>query len=156
MKQRRVLCVLGGGGHSREMLSMARSLTPLDVFYLGCEGLLLPRPAVCVPLVLQERCFLLRTIGLLRCGWDISLLFLSGGMEWPDVVLCNGPGIAVVVVGVFYLFSFFRKRPRLVFVETAARTRTFSRSGALVYFLCDVFVAQWRPLGRGCRSCLLV
>ena len=46
------------------------------------------------------------------------------------------------------------RRPRIIYVESFARTRTLSRTGHLMRLLADRFLVQWPSLRRG-RSRIL-
>lgn len=75
----------------------------------------------------------------------IAILFSSDG----DVVLMNGPGNAVVAaVGAVVLGVLrpWKRRMRLVYVESFARIEGLSLSGKLVYPFVDRFLVQWEGL----------
>ncbi|CUS07851.1 unnamed protein product [Tuber aestivum] len=70
----------------------------------------------------------------------------------PDVVVCNGPGSAVVVVGVCFFCKFLGLcRTRIIYVESFARVRSLSLSGKLLYAFTDRFVVQWPGLAEKYR-----
>lgn len=78
----------------------------------------------------------------LRCLAGCVRAFARGGV--PDVVLCNGPGSAVLVVAVALAGRFLGlAATRTVFVESFARTRSLSLSGRILYPLVDRFFVQW-------------
>jgi beta-1,4-N-acetylglucosaminyltransferase len=80
-----------------------------------------------------------------RCLVGCVLAFVEGGT--PDVVLCNGPGSAVLMVLVTLGCRFLGlARTRTVYVESFARTRTLSLSGKILYPLVDRFMVQWPKL----------
>ncbi|KAI9882069.1 MAG: hypothetical protein M1823_006190 [Watsoniomyces obsoletus] len=77
---------------------------------------------------------------------------------YPDVVVTNGPGIAVCVVVLCLLFRFLalngtRGKLWTIYVESWARVRELSLSGKLLLPLVDRFFVQWEYLkgvgGRG-------
>ncbi|CAZ86305.1 unnamed protein product [Tuber melanosporum] len=66
---------------------------------------------------------------------------------FPDVVVCNGPGSAVVVVGVCFFCKLLGLcRTRIIYVESFARVRSLSLSGRLLYVFTDRFIVQWPGL----------
>ena len=78
----------------------------------------------------------------LRCLGGCVRTFVRGGV--PDVVLCNGPGSAVLVVAVALAGRFLGlTATRTVYVESFARTRSLSLSGRILYPLVDRFFVQW-------------
>ena len=78
----------------------------------------------------------------LRCLGGCVHVFVRGGV--PDVVLCNGPGSAVLFVAVVLAGRFLGlAATRTVFVESFARTRSLSLSGRILYPLVNRFFVQW-------------
>ena len=79
--------------------------------------------------------------------------------KYPDLILTNGPGTAVMVVGAVLLLRFldFRgaNKPntmRIIYVESWARIRTLSLTGRLLLPLVDRFIVQWKTLeARGSK-----
>ena len=102
-----------------------------------------------------------------------SLAPMTSAVEYPGVILTNGPGTAVCVVVAAHLLRilndflpiiclrFLGIRPRqdpnsmsilntrylrTIFVESWARVTTLSLSGRIVLPLVDRFLVQWEPL----------
>ena len=76
-------------------------------------------------------------------GW--SLLW----HDEPDVLLSNGPGTAVALFALARLQQCccpWRKKTRLIYVESFARVQTLSLTGRLLYAWVDHFVVQWPQL----------
>lgn len=88
----------------------------------------------------------------LSTPWDCLLCllgclraFVAGGV--PDVLVCNGPGSAVLMVLVALAGRFFGlAKTRTLYVESFARTRSLSLSGKLLYPVVDRFFVQWPKL----------
>ncbi|KAF3915936.1 hypothetical protein AA313_de0205862 [Arthrobotrys entomopaga] len=71
------------------------------------------------------------------------------GMEFPDLVICNGPGTAVMVVLACYIYKFFGKcTTRIIYVESFARVTSLSLSGKLLLPLANRFLVQWPQLAE--------
>ncbi len=79
--------------------------------------------------------------------------------ERPHVLLCNGPGTCVPVVAWAFVARTLRpvtwfvgvgSRPAIVYVESAARTKTMSLTGRILYTtrLADEVFVQWEGLAR--------
>ena len=71
--------------------------------------------------------------------------------EKPDAVLCNGPGTCVpIVAGAFVSRVIGIATPAAVYVESAARTKTMSLTGRILYAtrLADEVFVQWERLAR--------
>lgn len=66
----------------------------------------------------------------------------------PDVILVNGPGSSVIVVGVALLLNAMgiTKAARVVYVESVARVSSLSLSGKILYHVADRFIVQWPSL----------
>lgn len=136
----RVLCIGSGGGHLEQILAC------LDAF-AGCEVALsfyayptyddLSHPGI-------ARLRPVKFIGFHGIG--LAVTCVVGFFHWlwvlaserPDVIFSTGAELAIVpiVVGKSLL------RCRTIFLETASRKETPSRTGRLVYPFCDVFFVQ--------------
>jgi beta-1,4-N-acetylglucosaminyltransferase len=72
--------------------------------------------------------------------------------HYPDVIVCNGPGIAVcVVLGVLWLRFWGRRgieNTRTIYVESFARVKTLSLTGKILKRLVDCFIVQWQELAE--------
>lgn len=73
-----------------------------------------------------------------------------GHTQFPNLILVNGPGTAVVVVLAAFLLRFFSYRGanqpgtlRVLYVESWARVKTLSLSGRLLLHVADRFIVQW-------------
>ena len=88
--------------------------------------------------------------------------------DFPDLVLCNGPATATVLVFTSMVMRFFdvkgcstRGKMRTIYVESWARVKKLSLSGQLLKSVVDRFIVQWPQLehtagGRAeYRGCLV-
>jgi beta-1,4-N-acetylglucosaminyltransferase len=67
--------------------------------------------------------------------------------DFPDLVVCNGPGSAVAVVVMVLWLRFLGKcNTRTIYVESWARVKTLSLSGKMLHYCVDRFLVQWKPL----------
>ncbi|RPB03489.1 Alg14-domain-containing protein [Choiromyces venosus 120613-1] len=84
-------------------------------------------------------------LSAISCLAGCVRVFVKVGL--PDVVVCNGPGSAVLVAGVCFLAKFLGLcKTRIIYVESFARVRSLSLSGKLLYAFADRFVVQWPGL----------
>jgi beta-1,4-N-acetylglucosaminyltransferase len=103
-------------------------------------------------------------VSCLRCLIAcLSALYPSpdGAKDFPDVILCNGPATATILIFTSILLHFFdiggcntRGKMRTVYVESWARVKRLSLSGRLLSRVVDRFLVQWPQLeaatgGRG-------
>ncbi|KAI9715958.1 MAG: hypothetical protein M1812_005592 [Candelaria pacifica] len=183
----RLLIVLGSGGHTAEMLSLLRKLD-ISLYthrsYVISEGDdFSARRAIEFEAVLGsgEDTFDISTvprarkihqplwttpISALRCllGCFLVLGYASRGdgvvapLQYPDLVVTNGPATAVCVVLACLALRFVglrgtKGRMRTVYVESWARVKGLSISGNILVRLVDRFLVQWEGLqdvgGRG-------
>ncbi|KAG7099754.1 hypothetical protein E1B28_001567 [Marasmius oreades] len=86
-------------------------------------------------------------LSLLKCLYHVTLLPVLTSNPFADVLIVNGPGtcfilcLAVVVNKLLAL-----EAPRVIYVESFARVKSFSISGKLLRYLADRFVVQWPSL----------
>jgi beta-1,4-N-acetylglucosaminyltransferase len=96
-------------------------------------------------------------ISCLRCllaCWTVLLPPAERpGIDFPDLILCNGPATATILVYTSILLRFFnvrgcnsRAKMRTVFVESWARVKRLSLSGKLLLRVVDRFIVQWPQL----------
>jgi beta-1,4-N-acetylglucosaminyltransferase len=106
-------------------------------------------------------------ISSLRCMYAGIMVLLDGstqGRDFPDIILCDGPATATIMVFASILLRFFdvrgchsRGKMRTVYVESWARVKRLSLSGMLLEKVVDRFVVQWPQLaetGEGRREYL--
>ncbi|KAK3113559.1 UDP-N-acetylglucosamine transferase subunit [Teratosphaeriaceae sp. CCFEE 6253] len=79
----------------------------------------------------------------------------AGEIDFPDLVLCNGPATAAVLVFTTMYLRFFdikgcstRGKMRTVYVESWARVKKLSLSGKLLSRVVDRFLVQWPQLAK--------
>ncbi|UJO24505.1 UDP-N-acetylglucosamine transferase subunit alg14 [Fulvia fulva] len=94
-------------------------------------------------------------VSSLRClGVCLGLL---GKRGHPDLMLCNGPATATILVFASVMLRFFniggcmtRGKMRTIYVESWARVKRLSLSGWLLCRVVDRFLVQWPTLeGKG-------
>jgi beta-1,4-N-acetylglucosaminyltransferase len=159
------MILLGSGGHTAEMLLLLASLTPSHTHYFKRTYIVTSGDTLSVQKaatfeqslsVTPKNCSICiipraRRVGQswLSTPWDCVLCFMGCLQAFiqegiPDVVLCNGPGSAVLMILVALGCKFIGvARTRTVYVESFARTRTLSLSGRILYPLVDRFIVQW-------------
>lgn len=162
---RRLLAVLGSGGHTKEMLSVLRALP---------AALASPRAYICadtdatsLPSALAQgalgrraavhRIARAREVGQ-SAAWAVwgTLRGFAHALrvvhaEQPRLLLVNGPGTCIPVCAAAVLLRALGLAPRtllIVFVESVCRVEALSVSGHAAYWLglADVVAVQWRQL----------
>lgn len=76
-------------------------------------------------------------------------------LDFPDLILCNGPATATIMIFTSVLLRLFdvrgahaRGSMRTVYVESWARVKKLSLSGTLLSHVVDRFLVQWPQLVR--------
>ena len=97
-------------------------------------------------------------ISCIRCMLACIHALLAKGkqQDFPDLILCNGPATATILVLTSVLLRFFdmkgcnaRGKMRTIYVESFARVKTLSLSGRLLERVVDRFLVQWPQLAEG-------
>lgn len=116
--------------------------------------------------------YLTAPFSTLHCFWVCLLVLLGRHPDqrplpsqypsvYPDIIISNGPAVAVCMILAakfirFFIFCFRWvsgqaskpeiSRLRTVYVESWARVRTLSTSGRILLPIADKFLVQWQPL----------
>jgi len=147
---RKILVVLGEGGHTKEMLTLV-DMMEMNFIY----GYLLAHDDAISENKIRKKGQVFRVVRprdkklhrikdifkTLRCTWE-SLQVLRRFR--PDAVLSSGPSIAVPVSVLSRLLG-----RRVIFVETASRVTSLSLSGKILYRIAHLFFVQWPELRIG-------
>lgn len=78
-----------------------------------------------------------------------------GQLDFPDLILCNGPATATILVFASVLLRYTdwfgcnsRGKMRTIYVESWARVKKLSLSGRLLEYVVDRFLVQWPELEK--------
>jgi len=157
-QQVKTLLVLGSGGHTSELLSLADTLdvrryTPRIYVSASSDGHSSKRAAKEDPQGIQEYVPRARHVGQswLTTPWTTAVAALASLHIFlrhkPDLVLCTGPGTCVPFVLFAWLFNtLLCWEVKVVFVESVCRVKTLSLSAKLVAPLADHVLVQWPEL----------
>lgn len=163
--QKRLLSVMGSGGHTTEMVRM---LSELDfakhserAYVMAATDKISPGKVEALEAGEKKKAGTHEVVKVPRSrevgqSYLTSVLttfvafFYSFAAVWrfmPDVVLCNGPGTCVpVCVAARVIRLLCWKDIRVVYVESVARVKSLSLSGKILRFIADSFVVQWPEL----------
>ena len=137
-KPPRAIVVASGGGHLAEAL-LAIEGVPLRAIIVTLR---LPHTEKSLQGVGWKRDYLINPHGdpfkYLLNMWQSFWLVVKNR---PELVISTGAGMVVPTCLIAKLFG-----ARLVFIETAARVTTPSRTGKFLYRFADEFYVQWEPL----------
>ena len=89
----------------------------------------------------------------LRCMLACCMVLLNPRIDFPDLILCNGPATATILVFTTIMLRFFNVRGcnskgkmRTIYIESWARVKKLSLSGTLLSRIVDRFLVQWPQL----------
>ena len=145
-----VLCVVGEGGHTTELCKLIDQFGPqYDFHYLMPKEDIMSRKKIKVSGTIHEITRPRYAPGkkahyLYDPLLTIKAVFQITQVIWrskPDVVLCNGPWIAVLTAIVAKLYGI-----RVTYFETGARIYSFSTTGKVMRYLANDFFVQWESL----------
>lgn len=97
-------------------------------------------------------------ISALKCLWAcIVLLLPQKAVDFPDIILCNGPATAAILVLASTILRYIdckgchsRGKMRTIYVESFARVKKPSLSGRLLVRAVDRFLVQWEQMDGFC------
>ncbi len=93
-------------------------------------------------------------IGCVRALHATAQASTVAPLEYPDVIITNGPATAVMVILAAVVLKFFAVAPvwkmKIIYVESWARVKTLSLSGKVLLRIgiCDKFLVQWESLAK--------
>ncbi|KAI5189320.1 beta-1,4-N-acetylglucosaminyltransferase [Nematocida sp. AWRm77] len=147
--------VLGGGGHTKEMVEILKvspvALGSINVVYSSCDAHSLDvfkKEVTCR----EIRAFQVPRPNKVLSGYSIVQMLRSllacmhtAWMVGGDVLLCNGPGVCVP-----FCLGYKLAHPwtSVVYVESVTRSKTLSLSGKILQYFADVFIVQSKQLER--------
>lgn len=142
----RILVVLGGGGHSAELLRLVELLGPgyeysymISAIDTVSEGKIKWQgPIYRVPLLLDKHARWRRLVFAVGPCLRQLVVFLRAR---PKAILSSGSNIAVPVLFFGRLFG-----AKAIHIETGSRVRSMSATGKFVYRFAHLFFVQWETL----------
>lgn len=163
--------VIGSGGHTAEMLRLARCLNPnfynpriyimassdssSEAKILSTEEALTnksnsgPRQAE-FKIVKIPRSRSVCQSYFTSVFTTLHSFFVCIPIMWtlkPKLLLCNGPGTCIPICIICFLMKvMFISDTYIVFVESVCRVSTLSLSGKILYYFVDEFFVQWKEL----------
>ena len=148
---KRLLLVLGEGGHTKEMMRLADLLGPAYQYAyvlvrddeVSASKITHPGP---VSRVIRPRDKTHHAVrDLLKTGACAAQALVILLRHRPDAVLSTGPSVAVPVCAVAKLL-----RIKVIFIETGSRIHALSTTGRMLYRFADLFIVQWEELLAVC------
>eukprot|EP00750_Incisomonas_marina_P006848 INCI14728.6.p1 GENE.INCI14728.6~~INCI14728.6.p1 ORF type:complete len:533 (-),score=77.86 INCI14728.6:1486-3084(-) len=169
--KKKIMVVLGTGGHTSEMVLLLKQLdrslyAPLTYVYTNdfCRRTVEEAEATRVPSRIrrQPRFFWIPRSRAVKQGWLSTVFTTLASMPrslwvvlriFPDVLVVNGPGVCLpIAAAVLVLNLAIGKACPIVFVESMCRVEKLSLSGRLLQPICARFFVQWPQLLPVCTS----
>ena len=145
----KVLLTFGGGGHTAETMRVLKLLGPgYEYHYLILEQERHLRDKVPFPGEFHEvpqprrRDDSSLTVALRIIPLFITMIRLLRTIR-PAAIIGCGPSLSVLAMWAGKLTG-----ARVIYVETAARVKSVSLSGRLVYPVADIFFVQWPEMKK--------
>jgi beta-1,4-N-acetylglucosaminyltransferase len=145
----RILCVLGGGGHTTELVELLHQLDGKFEFVVDKNDKLSYKKVG-----ISARLFKTRS---LRRMEEVSLFyilinffpsFLSAFKillkSKSNIILTSGPAIAIP----FVILGKILFRKNIIYIETLSRIYSKSISGRMTYLISDLFFIQWKEMKK--------
>ncbi|CAI8491202.1 hypothetical protein CAS74_004936 [Pichia kudriavzevii] len=171
--KRQMLILLGSGGHTGEMLRVLEQWKQLDKYdreYVISTG---DETSIIKLKQFEEQhgssknykiTFVYRarnigegkfkaTVNTLRSFISTISTFL-GKNKLPDIFLTNGPGTAIPIAYILFIFKFFGMcRTKIIYMESIARVKDLSLTGWLIMPISDRILVQWERISKKYRRC---
>ena len=162
------IVVLGGGGHTAEMLNVIRILPmhykPFHYISARCDQSSYAKahatsPGTCFNIIRTRpvHSWLVPT-GILRCLVGIFHALYVLLRTRPRRIYCNGPGLCVPVMIAAWILKRIRVLPfvSIIYMESVCRVSSLSLSGKAAYFwLADHTIVFWEHLHQIYPACVL-
>jgi beta-1,4-N-acetylglucosaminyltransferase len=143
----KLLIVLGGGGHTAQMLRLANLLgSAYEYHYLVVKEVEFSRDKLTMPGAIHyvrrprgmhDPVFASVVNSVVALAQTIIILL----RVQPTAVIGCGPAISVLASAVGKLIGI-----RAIHVESGSRVSELSLSGQIMYSIADLFFVQWTPL----------
>jgi beta-1,4-N-acetylglucosaminyltransferase len=170
---RRVMVVLGSGGHTSEMIGFLAQLPTAEwlsvrpVYIVSAtdkdsagfaERFEEPNRRAARIIVIPRA----REVGqsyISSIGTTLKALRFSLNVvreEKPDVILCNGPGVCVPIVAAAYLLGVLNplsnRKPTVAYFESFTCVDHLSLSGKILQYVVNIFTVSWPQLYQQMRK----
>jgi beta-1,4-N-acetylglucosaminyltransferase len=143
MKKLNVLCVLGSGGHTAEMLEISKEIkNKINYFYLIQKDDVLSKSKITYPgkIIFVDRPRLwgqsfVYNLKVIPLFFEAISIIKKNKI---NVIISVGPGITIPF---FYAGKLLGKK--LIFIECFSRVNTKTMTGKAIYPITDLFFVQW-------------
>ncbi|OAG29548.1 beta-1,4-N-acetylglucosaminyltransferase [Nematocida displodere] len=154
-----VTVVLGGGGHTKEMLEILKvSPVPferINVVLASCDKhslRMLQEEWPGMEVFKDVKVFKIPRPNNVLAGYSVvqmgHSLLASIRVAWwtgSEHLLCNGPGLCVPFCAIYRILHPFSS---ISYVESITRTQTLSLTGRILQYFVDTFIVQSKDLAR--------
>ena len=143
----KLLLTLGGGGHTAEILKLAKLLgDKYKYHFLLVQKVQFDKNKITHPGGIYEvrrprgrhDNLVMAMYNSFIAAWQIAAVLLR---VRPDAIIGSGPAISVFASLLGKLIG-----AKIIFVETGSRVTQLSQSGKIMYHIADLFLVQWPDL----------
>jgi UDP-N-acetylglucosamine:LPS N-acetylglucosamine transferase len=145
--KKKILAILGEGGHSSEILRLIELIgDDYSYYYIVIKNDIISKSKIKdAEEIIQVDRVRNKIDNYILPGVKTILLIIKSikiiCKIQPNAILSTGPAVAVPICLVGKLF-----RKKIVFVETGSRVTTLSTTGKILYRFSDIFFVQWPKL----------
>lgn len=142
--KKKVLYILGSGGHTSQMIELSKDLkNEINYFYLIQEDDSISKNKIIYKgkIIKVKRNAKFKELKIFSIFRTIFLFFKAIKIikkKKIDILISAGPGISIPF---FYAGKLLGKK--LIFIESWSRVTSKSISGKLIYPISDLFFVQW-------------
>ncbi|KAI5168254.1 beta-1,4-N-acetylglucosaminyltransferase [Nematocida sp. AWRm78] len=146
------LIVLGGGGHTQEIIEIMKKgpeFSNVSLICSPCDTLSVNHfineisPMKYSLYTVPRPNMVLAPYSLLQIIHSLMVSFLIVFRAKSDFLICNGPGISVPIVIAYRIIFPFR---RIFYIESMTRTKSLSITGKIVQYIASTFIVQSKEL----------
>lgn len=165
-KSKKVLVVLGSGGHTSEMLTYMKrfDFDSVDSVDFVCSNddkmsvekfqLSFTNKARLHQIKRSRKVGQTYISSVFTTLYSFIPAFLLVWKLKPNLIITNGPGTALPICYSAYALKLLKIiHTKQVFIESFCRVRTLSLAGKLIYPITDIFYVQWEQLKQEYPKC---
>ncbi|KAI5160649.1 beta-1,4-N-acetylglucosaminyltransferase [Nematocida ausubeli] len=153
------LVVLGGGGHTQEIIYIMKigpCFSNMTLIHGSCDSLskslflqeISPKKHTSYSMPRPNNVLEKYSVFQMICSLFSAIMIILRSKS--DFLICNGPGISVPVALAYRLLH--PGRP-IFYIESLTRVKTLSAAGKIIQYIASVFIVQSKELSRNTYPC---
>jgi UDP-N-acetylglucosamine:LPS N-acetylglucosamine transferase len=145
----KLMVVLGGGGHTEQMLKLVNMLgKKFEYIYVITNDDKVSKKRIEIEGKIYEvKKAVMPYRSILTIPFTMAINFFQSFLlylrERPNAIISSGPGTAITISFIGKIF-----RSKVIFIESWSRVKNPSGSGKIIYKFADLFFVQWETLKK--------